>query len=382
MSAEVDGSPALRRLSDIRLQSVQVHRVSARYRRPFLISSGGSSELNSLLVEIHADVPGLVGYGEAAPMTPYTGETEVGVRSAIEDHLAPALAGSRITGLADFHNRMDQQLRGQHLAKAALDIALYDLVASYCGVPVHTLLGGPVRERVEVAWVVGLAAVDEMVAEAVDYVERGFAHIKVKGGVDPAGDVDLVRELRGTLPSSVELSLDANGRYSSGSAVRNIAKLADAGLDIIEQPLPHWDLEGMAAIRHRTGIRVMADESIQSPVDALAVVRSGAADIINIKVLKVGGLLPALKVASLAEAAGIDVKIGSMPELGIATLAALHLAAALPTAVVPSDLVGPMMVIDEPLVPTLAETDAKGTIEVPHAPGLGATAWAPRRDPT
>jgi L-Ala-D/L-Glu epimerase len=382
MSGAVDDPPALRRLSDVRLRSIRVHRVSARYRRPFLISSGGSSELNSLLVEVHTDVPGLVGYGEAAPMTPYTGETEVGVRSAIEDHLAPALVGSAITGMAEFHDRMDRRLRGQRLAKAALDIALYDLVARYCGVPVHTLLGGPVRESVEVAWVVGLAAVDEMVAEAVEYVERGFLHIKVKGGVDPASDLDLVRELRGTLPTSVELSLDANGRYSSGSAVRNVAKLADAGLDIIEQPLPDWDLEGMASIRHRTGIRVMADESIQSPVDALAIVRSGAADIVNIKVLKVGGLLPALKVAHLAEAAGIDVKIGSMPELGVATLAALHLAAASPAAVVPSDLVGPMMVVDEPFVPTLAETDAKGTIEVPHTPGLGAMAWTPYREPT
>jgi o-succinylbenzoate synthase len=382
MSGAVDDPPALRRLSDVRLESIRVHRVSARYRRPFLISSGGSSELNSLLVEVHTDVPGLVGYGEAAPMTPYTGETEVGVRSAIEDHLAPALVGSAITGMAEFHDRMDQRLRGQRLAKAALDIALYDLVARYCGVPVHTLLGGPVRESVEVAWVVGLAAVDDMVAEAVEYVERGFLHIKVKGGVDPASDLDLVRELRGTLPTSVEISLDANGRYSSGSAVRNVAKLADAGLDIIEQPLPDWDLEGMASIRHRTGIRVMADESIQSPVDALAIVRSGAADIVNIKVLKVGGLLPALKVAHLAEAAGIDVKIGSMPELGVATLAALHLAAASPAAVVPSDLVGPMMVVDEPFVPTLAETDAKGTIEVPHTPGLGAMAWTPYREPT
>jgi L-Ala-D/L-Glu epimerase len=382
MSAEVDDSPVFRRLCDIHLRSISVHRVSARYRRPFLISSGGSSELNSLLVEVHTDVPGLVGYGEAAPMTPYTGETEVGVRSAIQDHLAPALVGSRIAGPAELHHRMDQRLRGQRLAKAALDIALHDIIARYCGVPVHILLGGPVRERIEVAWVVGLAALDEMVAEAVEYAERGFTHIKVKGGVDPAADLDLIRELRGALPTSIELSLDANGRYSAGSAVKNVGKLAEAGLDIVEQPLPHWDLAGMASIRNRTGIRVMADESIQSAVDALAVIRSGAADIVNIKVLKVGGLFPALKVAFLAEAAGIDVKIGSMPELGVATLAALHLAAAAPAAVVPSDLVGPMMVVDEPLVPALAETDAKGTLEVPHTPGLGAMTRTPYREPT
>ena len=382
MSAEVDDPPAFRHLSDIRIESIRVHRVSARYRRPFLISSGPSVELNSLLVEVRADEDGLIGYGEVAPMTAYTGETEVGVRSAIEQHLAPALVGTRITGLAEAHRVMDERLRGQRLAKAALDIALHDLIAKYCNVPVYTLLGGAVRESIDVAWVIGLAALDEMVAEAVEYVGRGFVHIKVKGGVDASADVDLVRELRGALPSSVELSLDANAGYRSGSAVKSIEQMADAGLDIIEQPLPHWDLDGMANIRNRTRIRVMADESIQSPVDALAVVRSRAADIVNVKVLKVGGLQPALKVASIAEAAGIEVKIGSMPELGVATLAALHLAASSPAAVVASDLVGPMMVADEPLVPSLALAGAKGTIAVPRLPGLGDIEWKARPDPS
>lgn len=372
MFAEVDDDPpAFGRLADIRILSIRVRPVSVRFRRPFVISSGSSDELNSLIVEMHTDVPGLVGYGEATPMTAYTGETEAGVRSAIEHHLAPALVGSPVPGTAELHRRMAERVRGQPLAKAALDIALHDIIAKCCGVPVHTLLGGPVRDRIDLAGVVGLATLDEMVAEAVEYAERGFVHIKVKGGVDPAADLDLVRELRSALPGSVELSMDANGGYRSGAATATIAKLAEAGLDIIEQPLPHWDLDGLANIRNRAGIRVIGDESIQSPIDALAVVRKRAVDIINIKVLKVGGLLPALKVASIAEAAGLEIKIGSMPELGVATLAALHLAVSCPAAVVASDLVGPMLVLDEPLVPALAEASAKGVLETPRLPGLG-----------
>ena len=350
MSADVDEAPPRARLGDVRIRSVRVHPVSARYRRPFVISSGASSDLTSLVVELRTDVPDLVGYGEAAPMTAYTGETEAGVRSAIEENLAPALVGRNVTGAAELHRWMDERLRGQRLAKAALDIAVHDLIAKYCGVPVHVLLGGAVRETIDLAWVVGLAALDDMVAEAVEYAARGFTHVKVKGGVDPTADVELVRELRGALPTAVELSLDANGGYHIGSAAATVGKLAAAGLDIIEQPVPYWDLSGMAEIRRRGEIRVMADESIQSVVDALAVVRNRAADIVNIKVLKVGGLLPAVKIAAIAEAAGIDVKIGSMPELGIATLAAVHLAASAPGAVVACDLVGPMMVEDEPLV--------------------------------
>lgn len=371
MFAEADDPPGFGRLAGIRIRSIDVRPVSVRYRRPFVISSGTSDELNSLIVELHTDEPGLVGYGEATPMTAYTGETEAGVRSAIEHHLAPALVGSPVPGTAELHRRMAERVRGQHLAKAALDIALHDLIAKCCGVPVHTLLGGPVRDGVELAWVVGLAGLDDMVAEAVDHAEQGFTHIKVKGGVDAAADLELVRGLRSALPRSVELSMDANGGYRGGSAVGAIARLADAGLDIIEQPLPHWDLDGLASICDRSGIRVMADESIQSPIDALAVARRRAVDIINIKVLKVGGLLPALKVAAIAEAAGIEVKIGSMPELGVATLAALHLAVSCPAAVVAGDLVGPMMVVDEPLVPALAEASAKGILETPRGPGLG-----------
>jgi len=378
MSAEIDQPQQPSILDRLEISEVRVHPVRATYRRPFLISSGASHELTSLAVEIR-DREGRSGYGEVSPMTAYTGETERGVRSAIEQHLAPALCAAPLGGITDAHGRMDACMRGQNLAKAGLDIALYDLIGRIYGAPVHTLLGGAVRQRVDVAWVVGLAGVDEMVAEAVESVRRGFVHIKVKGGVDPGADLVLVRELRSALPGSVELSLDANAGFRLGSALKPLERMAEAGLDIIEQPLPAWDLDGMASIRQRTGIRVMADESVHAPVDALAVVRHRAADIINIKVLKVGGLLPSLKVAAIAESAGLEIKIGSMPELGIATLAALHLAAASPIATIAADLVGPMMVRDEPLVPALAEAESRGWLPVPQSPGLGPIAqpWLP-----
>jgi muconate cycloisomerase len=128
----------------------------------------------------------------------------------------------------------------------------------------------------------------------------------------------------------------------------------------------------MAALRARGGARVMADESVQSAHDALEVVRRGAADVLNIKVLKVGGLYRARQVAALAESAGLAVKIGTMPELGVATLAAAHLSAALPHATVPPDLVGPLLVEEEPLAPAaFASTPGTGVVELPLAPGLG-----------
>ncbi len=351
------------------VDAVTTRVISRPYVRPFGISSGSSEELTSLLVEVVAgDRRGL---GEASPMTAYTGETLDGVRSAVTDVLAPALTGRELHGIAGAHAIMDRAVRGQHLAKAAIDIALHDLVAAAAGLPVHALLGGAARASVPIAWVVGLGDVDEVVAEAAEYAARGFRHIKVKGGVDPERDVRLVRALRAKLPPDVATSLDANEGYTRQDAPRTLALMDDAGLSMVEQPLPRWDLRGLAELRGRLRMRVMADESVRSIHDALAVIEAGAADIVNIKILKVGGLYRARQVAALAEAAGLAVKVGSMPELGVATLAGLHLAAGLPDDSVPGDLVGPLMVDGDDTAPGVFAAARAGTLRTPTGPGLG-----------
>ncbi|MGW5680243.1 enolase C-terminal domain-like protein [Streptomyces sp. NPDC003860] len=181
-----------------------------------------------------------------------------------------------------------------------------------------------------------------------------------------------MRLVRETVPATVELCLDANEGYVPGTAARTVARLADAGLDLVEQPLPHWDLAGMAALRRTGAVRVMADESMQSLHDAMEIVRRGAADVLNIKILKVGGLHRARQIAALAEAAGLAVKLGTMPELGVATLAAAHLAAALPHATVPADLVGPLLVTEDPLAGAVfAPAAHTGHVDLPTTAGLG-----------
>jgi o-succinylbenzoate synthase len=351
------------------ITAISTRVVSARYRRPFKISSGISTDLISLVVEIET-ADGTVGVGETSPMTAYTGETLAGVTSAIEEHLAPALIGRNPLDRAGAHLVMDAVLRGQHVAKAGLDIALYDLAGRLCGWPVHALLGGSIRDRVQTAWVVGLGTLDEMAAEAAEYADRGFRHLKVKGGTDPAQDLELVRAVRAALPADAELCLDANEGYDATTALPMLTKMTEAGLSLLEQPLPRWDLAGLVRLRERLDVRIMVDESMHSLQDALEIVRRGAADVLNIKILKVGGLHRALQIANLAEAAGLAVKIGSMPELGVATLAAVHLAAAVPGATVPADLVGPMLVDEEPLAPSVFGA-VNGWVDVPTRPGLG-----------
>ncbi|MEU5979818.1 enolase C-terminal domain-like protein [Streptomyces sp. NPDC047315] len=355
----------------MKIASIHTRVVRVPYRRPFVISSGTSPELISVVVEIRT-AEGVTGFGEASPMTAYTGETLAGLETALTQHAAPALVGRDPRDLAGAHTAMDAAIRGQRLAKAALDIALHDLVARAAGWPLHLLLGGGVRTSVPTAWVVGLGTLEEMAAEAADYAARGFTHIKVKGGEDSELDVRLVRLVREAVPAAVELCLDANEGYVPGTAARTVARLADAGLDFVEQPLPRWDLRGMAALRRGGAVRVMADESMQSLHDAMEIVRRGAADVLNIKILKVGGLHRARQIAALAEAAGLAVKLGTMPELGVATLAAAHLTAALPHATVPADLVGPLLVTEDPLAGEVFASAARtGHVDLPATAGLG-----------
>jgi L-Ala-D/L-Glu epimerase len=347
------------------------HRViSVPYRRPFAISSGEASpQLTTIVVTLRTD-GGVTGHGEAAPMTAYTGELLAGVQAAL-DVLGDAVTGLEVTDLGRAHQVMDATLRGNRLAKAAIDVAMHDAAARSLGAPVCSLLGGAVRDRIPLAWVIGLEEIHAVVREAVTQAEAGFEHIKVKGGEAPDRDVQLVKELRAALPEHVELSLDANEAYDLPSAGRALRHMDDLGLDLIEQPLPRWDIAGMARLTEGLQMAVMADESVLSPPDALRVAEAGAADVINLKLLKLGGLRTALDVAAIAGAAGLKVKVGSMPELSVATMAAAHLAAVVPHATVPADLVGPLMVDTDPLLAGDQPPGSDGQLPVPTGPGLG-----------
>lgn len=190
----------------MKIVSVHTRVVRAPYRRPFVISSGNSPELISLVVEVRT-ADGDSGFGEASPMTAYTGETLAGLEAALTEHAAPALIGRDARDLAGAHAAMDAAIRGQRLAKAALDIALHDVAARAAGWPVHLLLGGCVRPRVPTTWVVGLGTVEEMVEEAAAYAARGFTHIKVKG----------VRTRTGMCDWSVPCAVPCRTLWSSAS---------------------------------------------------------------------------------------------------------------------------------------------------------------------
>ena len=351
------------------ISGIEVRSVQAPYRTPFAISSGTVDVLDSLIVCI-TNSEGCFGTGEVNPMTPYSGWTAAGIRTTIEDVLAPAVMG-KLAEPALIHGTMDRVLRHGELPKAAVDIAVYDLLGKRLGVPVSTLLGGRVRDIVPLAWVVGLGPIDRVVEEAVAMAAAGFTVVKIKIGLDPRRDQDAVAAVRAALPR-VGIRVDANQAYPASEAIRILRRMEAFDLEIIEQPVAGHDRAALRAVADALDTPVMADESLQTLADAWDLARERACDIFNIKIVKPGGLYPAMQIVAIARSAGIGVMVGSMPELGVATLAAAHLAATVQGPLYPSELIGPLMVHGDAVTePDLAAAMQHGSLAVPTGPGLG-----------
>lgn len=343
-----------------------------KYRRPFVIHGGASPDATNVFVRLNGE-DGQVGYGEAAPMTAYSGETAANVLGVLEEFFLPMLPGRDPLDLEALHADMDTRLAGHSFAKAAIDFACHDLAGKALGVPVHQLLGGRVRDRIPIAWAVGYGTVAEMVEESLTYARAGFRTIKLKIGREPALDLEVVREARRALGPDVGIRVDANQGYDRNTAHRTLPKMEEEGLQYIEQPLPRWDIDGMAELCRALVTPIQADESLYSLHDAFQLALRGAADVFNIKLLKPGGLFRSRQVAAVAEAAGIPCAVGSMPEMGVGTAAGIHFAAAVGAVTYPSELIGPLMFDGDVLVgnPLGELSRIPGYLTVPDAPGLG-----------
>jgi L-alanine-DL-glutamate epimerase-like enolase superfamily enzyme len=341
-----------------------------------------------VLVKVHTD-DGITGLGEATPLPDWggdfgrrSGETPKTVISLISQVLKPVLLGSDPRDLRRARRAMDAALRGNVYAKNAVDIALHDIAGKAAGVPVYRLLGGKYRDSVPVAHMVGLMPDTEAEAEATGAIADGLKALQIKGGVDSARDVRLIRKLRRILPSHVVLRLDANQGYKDAkTAAEVLRQLDDVGLDYIEQPaIGHIE---MAASRIAVRPRVIADESCWDATEAIEVVRARAADCISIYLAKASGISGAMQVAAVAEAAGMACDVNGSIESGIGNAANLQFAlAAAPVSlacVIPVSApkarhpyrVGGNYYVDDIITEPMAVAD--GALLPLERPGLGVT---------
>lgn len=339
-------------------------------RTPFKTALRTVDCVHDLLVRVETDT-GAVGYGEAPPTAVITGETLGSLHTAVEEFIAPALRGMEVEDLDAVMTKLDRCLVRNTSAKAAVDMALYDLFAQSCGKPLYKVLGGA-RSSIETDLTISVNPVPVMVADAKAAMEEGFKVLKIKVGKEGLADIPRLKAIREAVGPEVSLRVDANQGWTAKQAVRIITALEDAGVDpeLVEQPVPAHDIDGLEYITRRVATPILADESVFSPADAFHILQRHAADMINIKLMKTGGIWQALKICSAAEVYGVECMMGCMLESKLAVSAAAHLAAAR-SVITRIDLDGPSLCSVDPY--TGGPVYEGPRILMNDTPGIGIT---------
>jgi len=342
--------------------------ISIPLRKPYVISRGPILTLDHIVTKVYTD-ENIIGFGEAAPLPIFSDETQEDIKIIIDNYLAPVVIGEDPFDMEKLLEKMDKSITGHTFAKAAIECALWDIMGKSVKKPVYKLLGGLYRDKIPVVWAVGLGNPSEMAEEAKKYVEMGFTTIKIKIGINPKKDLERVAAVRSAIGDGPSVRVDANQGYTADVAIKICRKMEKYDLELIEQPVPRHDLNGMAAVARALDTPIMADESVFTPEDAIQVVRKEAAGIINIKIMKSGGLYNSKKIAAIAESAGIPCIVGSMIEMGIGTVAGAHFACAIKIIRYPCELIGNMLLEDDILKEQYV--GEKGFLRIPQGHGLG-----------
>ncbi|HLH96236.1 MAG TPA: enolase C-terminal domain-like protein [Xanthobacteraceae bacterium] len=328
-----------------------------------------------------------VGWGEAPSLKDwggdfgrYFGESPGTTIEVITRHLAPAVKGLTPGQVVELHDRMDHAIKGYPYAKAAVELAAYDLAGRQCGLPVHRFLGGAIRRRIPVTHSIGLLSLEEAEREVVQVAQEGIRTIKIKVGVDPDRDVDMVRRIRNAVGPGIALCCDANQGYRTpGDAIRTFRRMERYDLIYFEQPVE--GIAALAQVARAIDTPVMADESAWNAHDVIEIAEKRAAQIVSIYSTKPGGLYHAMEVAAVARAAGLICNVNGSVETGVGNLANIHLAASAPAAVlscvVPvstpaeaqSGQVAGIYYKDDLIAAPMRLVD--GAIELPTGPGMG-----------
>ena len=338
-------------------------------KTPFKTALRSVSQVEDVVVMMHTDT-GNIGYGEAPATAVITGDTHGSIIDAIRYHIAPRLIGREVADLNRNTRIVQSAMEKNTSAKAAVEIALYDLFGQMFDAPLYKVLGGgdPV---ITTDITISVDTIDKMVADSISAVDRGFDSLKIKVGKEIGVDIERTKAIHAAVADRALLRLDANQGWTAKQAVHAIHALEDAGiqLELVEQPVKAHDLEGLRYVTERVTTPIMADESVFGPAQVIELIRMRAADTINIKLMKTGGLSNAIKIADIASLHGIDCMIGCMLESSISVAAAVHLAVAKADAITKVDLDGPSLSQFNPVEGGVIFNESE--ISITDAPGLG-----------
>jgi len=350
----------------VKIQRTEADVIVLSLVEPYSIAYERVEQAVNVFLRIMTD-SGIVGYGCAAPDREVTGETADMVLCDLQNVVEPVLHGQDPLRFSLLLEELKPRLKGHPSTVACVDMALHDILGKVCGLPLWKLLGG-YRSSIKTSVTVGIMPVDKTLKRVMAYVQGGFSAIKLKGGLNVEEDIERVIRVREEVGDKIELRFDANQGYSSDQALHFVEKTETARIELLEQPTPRQELSQLGAVTNEASIPIMADESILSLKDVFRLARGELVDMVNIKIMKAGGIYEALMINAVARSAGLEVMVGCMDECELAISAGLHFALARPN-VLYADLDGFMGLRSDPSTGTVILRH--GVLHASDRPGLG-----------
>ncbi|MCM3239221.1 dipeptide epimerase [Heyndrickxia oleronia] len=347
------------------IKELQVNSRKLPLRMPFKTALRIATEIESIEVSLILE-NGVIGKGAAAPTFVITGDSSEGMEAALIGPIKNALVGLDITRFQTALQRVQSCCVGNPSAKAAADIALHDAYCKLLNLPLHAFLGD--KKPLHTCMTIGVDTPEKMASDAIKSVKDGFQILKVKVGANPELDIERIEAIQEVVDETTKLRLDANQGWKPKQAVGLINEMEkrEFNIEFIEQPVVSYDLEGLKFVTERVGVPIMADESLFSAKDTMKLITGRYIDLLNIKLMKCGGISQAWTIASIAETNGVECMIGSMMEPAFSVGAAAHFAAAHPN-VKYFDLDAPLWLSEEPDVLKYNGAD----IQLSASPGIG-----------
>lgn len=350
----------------MKITAVEFFPCELQLKTPYTIAYETIDKVTNIFLRIETN-SGVIGYGCAAPDLEVTGETSASVQACFANVIAPDLKGKDPFRLSYIMENLKDKLIQHPSSLAAVDMALYDIMGKQSNLPIWKMLGG-YREKIKTSVTIGILPVKDTVKSAREYVSLGFQCLKIKGGIDVDSDIERLQQIRLKLGSRIELRFDANQGYSADQAIYFVENTKSVNIELIEQPTPKGQPDLLKKVTNAVPIPVMADESLMDLRDAFRLARKGLVDMVNVKLMKVGGINESLHINSVARSANLEVMVGCMDESALAIAAGLHFALGRPN-VKYADLDGHLDLIDDPAKDQLVIKN--GWMIPPKKPGIG-----------
>jgi L-alanine-DL-glutamate epimerase-like enolase superfamily enzyme len=314
----------------MKITKIECFPTSSPIAKPQVMSGLTVTSINSVVVKIHTD-EGIAGFAETGDCSPwYMGETQDSIMTLINHVFGPKiLLGEDPFNVEKVVARMDYGVKYNNQAKAVIDFVLHDIMGKKLGVPAYKLLGGLSNEKIMLGFVIGASKPQELIKEGQKALEAGFHSLKIKvGALTAEQDIANIKALREALGPDVRIMIDANAGWHYYQALEILKKMEKYDLGYCEQPLPWWDINGLARLRKQTRVPIFADESAAELKQVMECIEKEAVDGFLIKIPKAGGYLKAQKWVTLAKVAGLPVLCGCLKGSGIEAATQSHFIAA------------------------------------------------------